>query len=763
MKRLPSLKVLNILTTLLILVLPYYIFDGKFFLGGDDTRLIYSYPVEFIRNITFFSWHNVSTTGISSADQYILPFLSVWALLSYIIPSKLVLSYLGFSLPIILGLLGSQKLINELFNLKNKYKTEIFLGSIFYIFSPILILDQYFIFLTAIWLVGVIPINLFLFLRYLKTSEFKYVFFASTICLLFIGILYTLPWVFGTLLPLLIGLVFISVFYKKKDALTFIKRGFVFGGFIVLTQSYWIGTFVISYFSKSSNSFAHKFISQGFLDTFTPTVLTSATGSIFYPLLNLFHRQISFDFEWQLAKVFMNFYDKTIIFNSIFFLVLFFGLIYFRKYSKKSQSNVFIFLLICLIVSLFFFTVNIGPLKDLFTAMRFIPGFIMFRNFFDKFSVGYILIYSLVISYSLVIVRQRFPSRYKIIFLLFFVAVLFGLLPIKQTINSPLWRTDNIYRVMNIPDEYLATMKYVKDNISSSNTILSIPFGASIYTIIKDSDSNNVYVGTSPVKIFSDVNDISGHYSFNFSEEANTIDSVFVNKDVNKLQKILYEYNANYILFTKNIPDEVRNANWLYDKKMLSVQDQKFVDDLSHKKIYTSKNGNYEIYTLKDTNTMLSSDNLTFQKISPVKYRLKINNLKNQDLIFHDTYHGEWKLYLNKNSDSSWCGKRKKITTRVTECSEVKEIFNIEDLGYIFKRTVFDQNHKDVYNYGNRWSINSKEITLNYSDDYYVENADGTINIEMTLYFKQQNYFYFGGILSVIVYLLGAFYVIKKK
>ncbi len=762
MKKLFSLKFFNLLAIIFILALPYYLFDGKLFLGGDDTRLLYSYPVEFVKNITFFSWHNVSTTGISAADQYILPFLSVWVLLSAIIPSKLILAYLAFSLPVIVGMIGFQKLVRELFELENN-NVVIFLGSLFYVFSPILIQDQYFIFLTAIWLIGLIPINIYLFIRYLKTSDFKYVFFAATFCIFFLGILYSLPWVFGTFLPLFLGLIFVSIFFRKKDILFFIKKLFIFCGFIGLTQFFWIANFALSYFSKSSNSFAQKFVSQDFLDTFTPTVFTTATGSIFYPILNLFHRQIAFDFEWTLSGIFNNYYDKTYIFNVVFIFVLFIGLLYFRKYSNKKNQIIFIFLFISFLISLFLFTVNIGPLKDLFTYLRYVPGFIMFRNFYDKFAIGYILIYSLLITYSLLIVHLKFNIKFWLVFGIFSLAIFFNFLPIKQTINSPLWKTKSIYRVINIPNEYLETMKFVNSEIPSTNTILSVPFGASIYTVIKEDKSNNVYVGASPVRIFSGVNDISGHYSFNFSDQANTIDAVFVDREFEKLKKILFEYNINYILVTKNLPEEVKRAKWLYDEQMLSVQNQEFINGIANKKIYTSDNKNYEIYDLKNKNTILSSKNITYQKVSPVKYRFFIRNINSQNLDFHDTYHGDWKIFIQKNPNLNWCKNKKFLKSDVVECQEAKKLFEINDLKYFFEKPVFDDKHSTVFGYGNRWSINNKEISTNYNQDFYVKNKDGSIDAEFVLYFKPQTYFYYGFIFSFVVYLLGAIYVIKKR
>src|SRR3990172_687381 len=137
-----SFFLINILTIFFLFALPYFLFDGKLFLGGDDTRLFYSYPLEFLKDKNFFSWNNSSSIGLNNSNQYLLPFLSIWSVISFIIPSKVFLNYIAFSFPLILGFIYFQRAVKELFNLDNKHYPEIFLGSLFYIFSPILIINQ---------------------------------------------------------------------------------------------------------------------------------------------------------------------------------------------------------------------------------------------------------------------------------------------------------------------------------------------------------------------------------------------------------------------------------------------------------------------------------------------------------------------------------------------------------------------------------------------------------------------------------------------
>src|SRR5581483_7049964 len=164
-KRIDWYIIANLITVFFLLLLPYYLFQGKFYIGGDDTRLFYSFPLDFLKNVTFFSWYNVSTIGINVSNQYLFPFLVLWIGLSFVITNKIILSYFAFSLPLIVGFIFFQKFVREIFEFKEKHGIESFLAALFFILSPILIINQLFIFLTTMWLLALLPVLSYLFVR----------------------------------------------------------------------------------------------------------------------------------------------------------------------------------------------------------------------------------------------------------------------------------------------------------------------------------------------------------------------------------------------------------------------------------------------------------------------------------------------------------------------------------------------------------------------------------------------------------------------
>jgi hypothetical protein len=69
-------------------------------------------------------------------------------------------------------------------------------------------------------------------------------------------------------------------------------------------------------------------------------------------------------------------------------------------------------------------------------------------------------------------------------------------------------------------------------------------------------------------------------------------------------------------------------------------------------------------------------------------------------------------------------------------------------LSYLYQKPIFGGSHYLVDDYANGWTINPNYIKQNFDPSYYKVNPDGSINIELTLYFKPQSYFYVGLIVS---------------
>jgi hypothetical protein len=767
MKKVNYILVLNVITFILFLVLPYYLFEGKLFIGGDDSRLFYSYPYEFLRNVVFFSWINVSTLGTSGSQQFLLPFVTIWSIVKIFINNPVILNYLAFSLPLGFGFIFFQKFAKILFSIKKDFNLEVYVGSLFYVLSPILIIDQYFIFLTAVWLVFVIPALGYLYVRYLETSNFRYIYLSMIFSFVLSFTFFTMPWLFGFLLPVCIGAMALIFFYSRKDIFLFIRKSAIYLFCMLVTHSFWIFGFISPYILVDKNSNAFKFVSKVFLDTFPTTILATAKSYINFPFLNLFQRQIAFDFSWQLRYDFLRLYDKTFILNFVFVIVLAIGVLNYKRYLDKQQRRIFLFVFISFLLSLYFFVVNIGPLKDLFLVLGKIPGFVMFRNFYDKFAPGYVLLYSMLITISLILFKKTYPRIEKWSVYVFLAVVLLNFSTIISTINSPLWTTENVNKNITIPQEYFDLMTYVNKNIPTTNTILSVPFGTSSYTVIKDVNSDNVYVGISPVKIFSNVNDLSGMLSLILTEDQYIIGSSIYDRKYTELNTILNNHVVNYVLVTKNTPPQVLES-YIYGNQITKNQDEEFLKAITDKKIYTSANGNYELYTAKNPNSVLETENMVFRKINAVTYEASVSGMtKPQSFAFHDSYNIGWKIYLKKNAKAPLCDMPTSIKSGIQECKEMFRFFDFDELAYLWRKPIFEDSHASLDVLGNGWELDPIYIKNHFSRDYYTINDDGSINIQFVLYYMPQLFFYYGAIASGLALVSGSVYMIfrhiKKK
>ncbi len=740
-----SHTLVNLITIVFCIIFPYFLFEGRLFIGGDDTRLIYSYPLEHIKNMSFFSWSNISSLPFYNPNQYYIPFSILLLFLEAIFKSKIVISYFAFSLPMILGLIYFQRLFNEI--TQNKHFIISYIGSLFYILSPILLINQLAVFLSSVFLIGFFPLFSYYFVKYLKTEKFSYVFICMLWSVLFSLSLYAIPWVLGLLVSIILPLLILLAVSSKKEIKHFLKKSFIFFSLIVFSQSFWLLSFISTFIETGSGNLGSRLLSEDVKSSFARTVLDTASGNIIYPLSNLFHRQIAFDYNWQLKDIFLHFYDKILIFNIIFPLALFIGLYFYKNYLKSSEKKVFIFLFTSFLISLFLFTVNVGPLKEFFVWFGNIPGFVMFRNFYDKFAMGYVFLYALIITFCLLIIMRKFKNYYKFINLLILIVIIINFFPARQIINAPLWTTNNVYRNVDLSREYLSLIEFIKTNIQPTSNILSFPFNIASYAIINENKSNNYYIGTSPVKILSGVNDLSGSFSFP-SSASKEINNLILKRDYVGLNSFLQKYNINYILYTKNIPEQIKKS-YLFEKESLIKQDKDLIEAITRERVYISPNGNYEIYSTRITSSLFNSKNLSFQKINPTKYKLVVKNLKSkQDLIFLESYHSGWRLFPVENA--------------YFNIGNEKKFFEKDELFFFFREPLFDDTHSEYESYGNKWILDSSLIKSKFNKSFYKQNKDGSIDLEMIMYFRPQLYFYLGVVMTLITLITSAIFLLRN-
>jgi hypothetical protein len=297
-------------------------------------------------------------------------------------------------------------------------------------------------------------------------------------------------------------------------------------------------------------------------------------------------------------------------------------------------------------------------------------------------------------------------------------------------------------RAYNVPDYYFALNDYYKNigNSSDNRAVIlgsvDAPISFEFDTATNDGRKNlssNILKFISPfpsVDLFSNGGGISLDYITNIFNNLTHTD-----EDISAFQKL----GATYIY---NQRDVVGSSTYDYTDK--------YFNEITF--------GNVDVYEIKSAYILpkiyLSNTDgnatLSFLKINPTKYELSINNIKGDvDLNFLYTIDQNWKLYLKQNPTSSWCTPFENYeSTQTTECVSEQKFFQGEELSYLYKKPIFDNTHQLVDGYANGWTIDPNYIKQNFNPSYYKVNPDGSIDIELILYFKAQSYLYVGLIVS---------------
>lgn len=211
-------------------------------------------------------------------------------------------------------------------------------------------------------------------------------------------------------------------------------------------------------------------------------------------------------------------------------------------------------------------------------------------------------------------------------------------------------------------------------------------------------------------------------------------------KSVDELLKIFNDKWINLIIYRKNTIF-LEETLW---KDTFSLF-LKFYEKNKEKVIYDTPEISV-IYLWKNNIISSNSKNVYYSKINYTKYNVKINSLKWKTLInFKENFHKYWKIYLKNNA-------------------------------WILKKPLFENSHYLVNNYTNWWEISKDEVIkyvdINYSNElkkegypktldnwqidykYYKLNTDWSIDLEITLYFKPQSYFYLWLIISWTTFVI---------
>lgn len=530
---------LVLLISLFLFIAPFFwLKPGEMDLGGDSNRLYFYDPVSYIK---YTSIYDVLTVGRGSVEPnyYYLPLVALLAFLKLITfsPTTIISLFNGIKLGggfVAIYLIVHELLLqkNEASNRKNMYIAAILAG-LFYVvsFGSVYMAIFWDRAITSHNQIFLNPIIFYLFLKFLLTNKYKYLWVTLLVSFFFApNFALTSAPPFFAFYPLAFLFLFLNtkIFGKKPISWKGVCIGLVL--FLGIHAFHLLGQ-VINLFDSGSlvNSrvFNKEQIEQGGVNYF------AAVSGFGKASLNLLLPPATQSLRWTSLL-------------APFIVIVGFLL---NRMSKK-------FLLVSLffILTLFLTTANITDIGfELYKRLFYIPGFSMFRNFYTQWQFIFIFFYSLLFGFAMFFILEKLKSYYKKLFIVFvFVVLLIISVPLisgELVTKSIIRGSNNVKSTFIMDAQYEKTFQFIR-SLPNDGKILVLPL-TDYYLQVINGKNGGAYEGPSTLT------HLAGKYSFvgyqHFGYEGNTpyaedIMKYAREKNYERLLNIFTTLNIRYIL-----------------------------------------------------------------------------------------------------------------------------------------------------------------------------------------------------------------------
>ena len=722
-------KLVLVIVSLGLFLIPFILWGNSYLVGGDDTKLYYVFPKEFLTNYAFNIASDNTLGGAMTGYQSVAYFAPFFALvyLCKVIPFINTQMFF-YGLNFVLGFLFFYKFLS--LYLDNKtikgFLITIF-SSIMYVLSPFTLKTLFTHQLIALYLVSTIPATLYFFINGIQTNKSGPILLSVVIFSLGSTTINTLPW-WGafciSLLPLLIYEFVQNFKYALRGSILWICSFF-------LLNMYWI--FHVMYAALHNTglgSVTSYYTSSNFIADNIRII--TGVSRIFSPLAVQF-----FIMDSQFPKNIHLLDYLQLIFISC---ILIAGFIIAK--NKLRKRNIYIVSLFSFLISWLLFSPNLGDfgVQSFLFFSNHIPLFTMFRNMYDKFSLSLAFSFAFCFAISVTILAQYVKnSRWFILIYIMLIVTLFhstftSLAYVKtQTSTSTSFSG-------NFDANFVHLTNFFREKNESSH-VLWLPLNSPTYVNIQDATfSSHQYGGLSPMRELANTSDYAGKYSFIRQNNLFLGDTLFQNiqnANDDEVGKFLQQVNTKYII-VNHLALTVSQQNFFFggqNKPVLISQNDMFYQALLGDKVadfgleysvykINQKYNNEKIYLTTDYSKFPTNfSNLRIKKESNDMYTITISRLSSDTkLVFLEPFNTDW--------DLSIIGQKGNIP--------------------------FAQNkNKLVFGYANGWDISLNDLKK-IGPQYFYLNQDGTINVTLQLSFAARKYntiTYFISLLSWVVSL----------
>lgn len=223
--------------------------------------------------------------------------------------------------------------------------------------------------------------------------------------------------------------------------------------------------------------------------------------------------------------------------------------------------------------------------------------------------------------------------------------------------------------------------------------------------------------------------------SFSQKQQSTLENHLYAPFDDEAFRLMLNNSSVGYVIIPSNLKWDEIDTPWRnpvhYREKLDSIPYLKRINDsyLEKHDIFLYENRDYRphIYTTKTKES--ASTGVPFVKVdswflSPAEYRVHLKSISGPAYInFSESYHPDWKL---RAGEFGWF-----------------DVLTKKD--YFLPDSFHSENDAKL----NSFLIDPAYIRQHLSNDQYRENPDGSIDVDLTLYFKPQSYYLIGLVISL--------------
>lgn len=521
--------------------------------------------------------------------------------------------YFFLTVSSILGFyLFSNFLLSKIFINKDKYfllKIVSFISAILYTFNPYTFFNFYFMFNPGAFLLAFFPLNILaLYHLYpLNMEEGKKIFWAllffSTLILLvpafgvYVFFLQYMVWVFTYL-------VFFFLYSKSKILSKKTIEILYFFLLVILINLWWFYPAFLDLNRAYTDQSAFGTLNW-FLQPFYSSQLLNSLRLLGSALM------VNNKFSW--TELYSNNIFTFPLFLFPFFFVLSFNLI------KKRMNNMFLYMLVMTLVSLFIVKFNNPPLSGVLGfAFRNVPFFGGFRDAFQKAGIYFLPGYFVFISVGMVYVTEFvLNKKNKAYSFLLFLSLLIA----SIILTGPffLFMKDNIrtekffynekqYKFSaktSIPPEYHEIKQFLEGKCRGE-TILVVPRTGFVTDGVWEK-YNTSFVGQDILSAITDCNFLSTAMFNSKAEAAIQVPYILLGKNnFSAFKNYLTQNNIAFVLIRKDyVPANL--VNWTYVDPLKT--EKQILTDNNFSKIFG--NDFFSLYQVNNYNKETSGFNLT--------------------------------------------------------------------------------------------------------------------------------------------------------